>query len=359
MADISIKLFGKSIPNPVMPAAGPNCVDGKMLVEVAAAGVGALVMKTISTVPAKVPYPNIISAGNNTLLNSELWAELPAEQYIDVEYKLAKSTGKYLMASVGYTEADLRELGSRIEATGMVDSIEFSIHYLGNDLSPVINAAKGLRESVSLPILAKISPAFGNIPVLVKALEPYVDGFIAVNSLGPALDFDPVSIKPLMGSEMGYGWLSGKGLFPIALHIVHQLSLATDKPIIGVGGIYRGIDAIKMMMAGASAVQVCSAAIEKGHGIYAKIAQEMSDWLDDNNYASVSEIIGKYKTNSVKYEKTSPLIDPNVCIMCCKCVHTCLHKGLDASAKGIKVNENCHHCGYCPTICPVHAIRMV
>ncbi|MDC7125871.1 MAG: hypothetical protein PQJ46_09895, partial [Spirochaetales bacterium] len=121
-----------------------------------------------------------------------------------------------------------------------------------------------------------------------------VDGFVAVNSLGPALDFDPVKCKPSLGSEWGQGWMSGSPLMPIALGVVYRVSQLVTKPIIGVGGISSGIDAVKFLMAGAIAVQVCTAAISGGPNTYGKIAQEISDWLDENNYNNISEIQGKY-----------------------------------------------------------------
>ena len=64
--------------------------------------------------------------------------------------------------------------------------------------------------------------------------------------------------------------------------------------MIGVGGISSGIDAVKFIMAGASLVQVCTAAITGGPSVYGKISAEISDWLDSNGYSSLSEIKGKY-----------------------------------------------------------------
>ncbi len=361
MAELKCRLWGHELKNPIMPAAGPNCVDGEMLIAASRGGAGGLVMKTISVEPAKIPYPNIKRVNKETLMNAELWSEYPYQQYLDKEYELAKSTGQFLMASIGYNAEELSFLGPLVEKTGYVDAIEFSVHYVGKDYTTVVENAKALKESVSLPVLVKVSPGFPDIPAFVKAIESYVDGFIAINSVGPGLDFDPVTLRPLMGSEHGYGYVSGRAIFPIALQIVHEISLNTDKPIIGVGGIYSGLEAIKMMMAGASAVQVCSIVIEEGHSAYARIAKEMSDWLDKNGYADVNEIVGLYskKSNKAVMQRPGMSIDADKCIRCGKCIKTCLHHGLSTGEKLLPVfNENCIQCGFCQSICPVKAIKM-
>jgi dihydroorotate dehydrogenase subfamily 1 len=359
MANLQTNLFGHILPNPVMPAAGPNGRTGDELRSAAQGGAGAVVMKTVSVLPAPVPYPNIASVGNRSLMNAELWSELPVEQYIEKEYQIARETGRMVIAGLGYNARELAELGPRVAATGCVDAFEFSIHYLGSDITPVIDAAKALKEAVSQPIMAKMSPGFPDIPGLVAALEPYVDGFIAINSLGPTLDFDPATRKPYLGSDHGYGWLSGRSIFPLALRIVYELASRTEKPVIGVGGIYSGEDAIKMLMAGACAVQLCSVVIEQGHTAYGRIAQEMSQWLDQHGFSSVQEIIGLYaRENHLKSEK--PLtysVDRSRCTKCGRCIRGCMHGAIKADVAGYPVHQDtCIHCGYCATICPVKAI---
>ena len=139
----------------------------------------------------------------------------------------------------------------------------------------------------------KISPGFPALEELVKEAEPVVDAFVAVNSYGPALDFDPVRCRPQLGSAWGQGWMSGRPLQPIALGIVCRLARIISKPIIGVGGISTGEDAVKFLMAGASLVQVCTAAISEGPAAYGRIAGEISEWLDQNGYKNLPEITGK------------------------------------------------------------------
>jgi len=359
MPDLSVSLFGHTLPNPVMPAAGPNCRDAAMLLRAAAGGAGALVMKTVSVHPAPVPYPNIAAVGRGSLLNAELWSEIPVEQYIENEYEEARAAGLMLIASLGYTADELAALGPRIAATGCVDALEFSVHYLGKDIAPVVAAAQALRAAVTLPIMAKLSPGFTDIPAVVRALEPHVDGFIAINSLGPCLDFDPATLRAPLGSEHGFGWLSGAAVLPLALRVVYEVATTTAKPVLGVGGIGSGEDAVKMMMAGATAVQVCTAAIRGGQSEYGRIAQEMDDWLAQHGYAAVQDIIGLYarQAHPVRRELRVPAVDDTRCVRCGVCIRGCLHRAIDAKPDGLPVHtDRCIGCGYCVSICPKKAL---
>ena len=99
------------------------------------------------------------------------------------------------------------------------------------------------------------------------------DGLVMINSFGPCMGIDVESGLPLMGSREGYGWLSGAAIKPLAVRCVYDAAKIVKIPIFGVGGIASGRDAAEMFMAGASAVQVCTAGILKGPGIYGKIAE--------------------------------------------------------------------------------------
>ena len=136
----------------------------------------------------------------------------------------------------------------------------------------------------------KVSPSTPNIEELAIRAASYVDAFVAINSVGPALDFDIETPHATLGSKNSFGWLSGPAIRPIALRIVSQIASVQPKPVIGVGGIASGADAIQFFMAGASLVQVCTAAILKGASVYGAIADDMKTWLEKHGYASAEDI---------------------------------------------------------------------
>jgi len=297
MAELRSKINGIEFKNPVMPAAGPNVKTAELMLSSAELGAGAVVSKTFSVVPADDPRPTMKKTVAGGLLNCETWLEDSYENFFK-ELRQLSVLDVPLIVSIGYSPEDVKLLGRLLEEDIKPEVIEFSTHYTGHGIGPLIEVAESLKEAVSVPVWMKVSPGFPLLEELVVEAEPIVDAFVAVNSFGPALDFDPVKCRPALGSSWGQGWMSGPPLQPIALGIVCSLSRIVKKPIIGVGGISSGEDAVKFMMAGASAVQVCTAAIKEGPSAYGRIAGEINSWLDVNGYNSVDEIIGKYSQGS-------------------------------------------------------------
>ena len=297
MADLSSKICGIEFPNPVMPAAGPNVKTADLMIKAAELGSGAVVSKTFSVKPAVDPRPTMKKTIAGGLLNCETWLEDSYENFIPELKKVRDSVKSPFIASIGYSADDVAFLGRLLDSEVQPDAIEFSTHYTGHDIAPLIKVAESLKNTVTVPVWMKVSPGFPRLEELVKEADSIVDGFVAVNSFGPALDFDPARCRPSLGSDWGQGWMSGPPLMPIALGIVCTISRIVSKPVIGVGGITNGIDAVKFIMAGASLVQVCTAAIKEGPGTYGKIASEISDWLEEHGYTSIAEIKNKYLEN--------------------------------------------------------------
>ncbi len=293
MADLTVKLGGITFRNPVLPAAGPNVMKLEQMLDAVEKGAGGIVTKTVSREPAVYPKPCIAKGPCDGLLNCETWSDRPWRSYIE-DYRKVKNTGVPLVCSIGYSPEDVSELGRTLEAEVAPDVVEFSTHYVGKTLDPLKKVADALRKSVSCPVWMKVSPGTPDIPDMARAMSDYVDGFVAINSVGPALDFDISDPRPRLGTDDGHGWMSGPAITGIALYCVYQISRVQSKPVIGVGGIRTGEDAIKFIMAGASLVGVCSEAIRKGPGIYGRIAGEMGNWLDRHDYGSLDEIRGLY-----------------------------------------------------------------
>jgi len=361
MANISVKLFDMELKNPVMPAAGPPVKDGRAAQKAKAGGASAIVTKTISVKAARVPRPNMAQVRGG-FMNTELWSELSPEKWLEDEYPLVKKTGLPVIVGLGYTAEEIKELAVKVEP--FADALELSTHYLGDDPSPIINSIKAAKEATELPVMVKLSPQV-NIAELAKVAEKAgADGIVLINSFGPTLDFDLKDGRPLMGSQNGYGWLSGKAIFPLALRAVYEAVKAVDIPIIAVGGISTGLDAIKMIMMGAEAVQVCTAAILNGPGIYAQIADEIDIFLNENNYSSLDEIRGmalKMMPNEASFENRVPVVIEENCTACGLCVKSCVYDAIDfvEGEKAVKINESlCASCGLCVTRCNFAALSL-
>ena len=361
MADLSVEITGLTLRNPILTAAGPGARDGDTLRAAARGGAGGLVAKTVSVSAAEVPTPNIVAVrkgrvgSRRGVLNAELWSELPVEQWLDKEYRTALATGLPVIASLGYTPEDVASLAPKIEKAG-VHALEFSTHYVGGH----VEIAKALREAVEIPIFAKLSPKVDVVEV-AKSLEPYVDGVVAINSLGPCLRINIETGKPMLGSESGYGWLSGASIRPVAIRCVADIARAIRKPVIGVGGVSDGEDAIEFIMAGAHAVEVCTAAILEGQTVYGRIASEMDKWLDAHGYDSVEDVRGlglKHLTKKIAFTPP-PKVDMEKCTLCGLCEKSCVYEAITTDKEGQELRfdkSRCQACGMCISVCPYDAL---
>lgn len=361
MADLSLKLFGMELKNPVMPAAGPPIKDGKAAHMAKEGGAGAIVTKTISVKAARVPRPNMAQVRGG-FMNTELWSELPPQRWLEKEYQEIVETGLPVIVGLGYTADEIKELAKKVEP--FADALELSTHYLGDDPTPVVESIKAAKSVTQLPVMVKLSPQI-DIPQFAKAAEEAgADGLVLINSFGPTLDIDIETGQPLMGSENGYGWLSGEAIFPLALRAVFEAVQSVDIPVIGVGGISRGEDAIKMIMAGAQAVQVCTAAIVKGPGVYGKIANQMEEFMDKHGYKSLDEIRGmalQRKNKKANFKTIVPTVIDENCTGCGLCVTSCVYDAihLTPDRDTVKINsDKCAGCGLCVTRCNFSALQL-
>ncbi|MBN2431080.1 MAG: 4Fe-4S binding protein [Acidobacteria bacterium] len=362
MADIRVTINGIEFANPVLTAAGPQIRTRAQLQAAVAGGAGGIVTKTVSVRPAADPRPTIRRTAGTGLMNCETWAECPPKEIL-TECRVVKDAGVPLVVSIGYSAADVAELGPWVEKEFSPAAIEFSTHYTGREMAPLLAVARALRAKVRVPIWMKISPGCPEIEALAEAVQPYVDAFVAVNSYGPVLDLDIETGGPLLGSAGGQGWLSGPPLQPIALQIVHRLATIQEKPVIGVGGIGRGTDVIKFVMAGATAVQVCSAAIREGNAVYSKIATECASWLDEHGYAGLADIRGLYTrrlAESTPLDRTARMtVDESHCTGCKACLNRCVQGAISMPGTVAVIDPQCCiGCGFCQDFCRFDALSL-
>jgi dihydroorotate dehydrogenase (NAD+) catalytic subunit len=137
-----------------------------------------------------------------------------------------------------------------------------------------------VEEARELPVWAKLSPNAPDIPAIASAAHRGgANAVTLVNTLS-GLDIDVESGRPSVGNV--YGGVSGPLLLPVALRAVHQVYReCPGLPIVGVGGITCGEDAVKMLMAGASAVQVGTANFADPHATH-RVLDELHTWCADH-----------------------------------------------------------------------------
>ncbi len=349
--DLSVEICGITFANPVLTAAGPPVHDGAAILACAAGGAGGLVAKTISRAAADVPTPNMAEIPHG-FLNTELWSELTPERWLERELPLARTAGVPLVVSLGYSAADIGWLAPRVRP--FADALELSTHYIGEDPGPMRDAIHAAKDAVDIPVFVKLSPLGRDMARAAEvAAAAGADALVAINSFGPCLAIDVETGRPRMGGGDGYGWLSGPALKPLALRCVYDVARAVDLPVIGCGGVSRGTDVIEMAMVGASAVQVCTAAILRGRGVFGKIARETGDWLAAHGYTRLDEVRGMALQAPVPGRVAGPpVVDVDLCNGCALCEGSCVYDAIHVRAGKAELDEErCEKCGLCITRC--------
>ncbi len=144
-----------------------------------------------------------------------------------------------------------------------------------------------------IPMFVKLSPNVDNIGEIAKACQAAgADGFTVINTIGPGMAIDLRSRMPILANKVG--GLSGPAIKPIAVKCVADVYSATDGkcPIIGTGGVYRGEDALELMLAGATLIGIGSAVARYGAEVFAKVSNEMQQWCTDEGIDDIGSLVG-------------------------------------------------------------------
>ena len=174
------------------------------------------------------------------------------------------------------------------------------------------------------------------------------------------IDLDSRSVP--IGNANGQVWLSGPAIKPIALALVNQIKRAVPEcEIIGVGGVASAEDVLEFLLAGANAVEILSAALLQGRGLYTKIIEELPSALKKYHFSSIKEVVDtELQIGTGTTEKGTPVFDKERCVHCGLCEQVCPFFAIRNLEQDISVQkEKCMGCGLCRSRCPRRAISGV
>jgi dihydroorotate dehydrogenase (NAD+) catalytic subunit len=231
-----------------------GCLDALTAPEVARS-LDAFVTKTVTPLPRAGNAPVRIAETDVGMLNSIGLANPGIDRFLAEHLSRLAELDVPLWVSVGgFTAAEYARscelLGDRDE----IDVLELNLSCPNVDEAPESAAeiVAACRTATAKPLYAKLSPAAWDVAETARAVEAAgADGLSLVNTIR-GLSLDDRTLKPRLGR--GAGGLSGPALKPIALAAVHACYGATDLPIVGMGGVQTGRDALDLLAAGAGAV---------------------------------------------------------------------------------------------------------
>ena len=263
--DISTRLGGLALDNPVIPASGTFGFGLEMAGVYDLDILGAISIKgTTREARFGNPTPRIAECEGG-LINSVglqnpgiaavIAEELPA---------LRKVFHKPIIANIsGFSVDEYVECCTRMDKEEQVEILEVNVSCpnvhnggmaFGTSPEAAAEVTRAVKAVTRKPVYVKLSPNVTDIVSIAAACEKAgADGFTLINTV-LGMRIDTMRRRPVIAARMG--GFSGRAIFPIALRMVYQVSHACSVPVMGCGGVATASDVIEMMMAGASAVQV-------------------------------------------------------------------------------------------------------
>jgi len=236
-----------------------GCLDAIVAPDVARS-LDAFVTKTVTPLPRDGNVPVRIAETDVGMLNSIGLANPGIDRFLTRNLPRLEKLGVPIWVSVGGFETnDYADICLRLDDQPGIAAIELNVS-CPNVEAPAESTAQivaGARLATRKPLWAKLSPAVPDIAEVAKAAqEAGADGLSLVNTIR-GLKLDPHTLQPALGP--GAGGLSGPALKPVALAAVAACYRATQLPIVGMGGVRTGLDALEFIAAGARHVAVGTA----------------------------------------------------------------------------------------------------
>ncbi len=303
MADLSVKVCGVQLKNPIIAASG-TFGFGREYDEIYDISViGGVSTKGMTLEPRLGnPVPRI-AEGKSVILNAVGLQNPGVEHFIKEDLSFLKGKGVAVIANVaGKSFDDYGEICARLD--GLVDFVELNISCPNvkaggmafgikpESIKKVTEVAKSALKRT--PLMVKLSPNVESIPVNAQAAQNGgADCISLINTLtGMVIDIE--RRKPLIANNTG--GVSGAGIKPVAVRMVYEAAHAVDIPVIGMGGITCGADVIEFIMAGAKAVQVGTANFSDAMAM-PRIIRETDAWLDKHGVKDINEIVDTVTLN--------------------------------------------------------------
>ena len=301
MSRLNVNFCGVEFKNPVVPASGTFGYGREYEQFYPLSRLGGISVKgtTLGRREGN-PGPRVAETPSG-MLNSVGLQNGGVKKFLEYEMPNLVTKDTRIIANIaGATVEECAELAAMLEGSA-VDLIELNISCpnvkaggaaFGTDCAVAGQVTRAVKDATSKPLMVKLSPNVTSITDIAKSVE--ANGADAVSLINTLLGMriDIKTGRPILKNNVG--GLSGPAVFPVAVRMVWQVANAVNIPVMGMGGIATWEDAVEIMMAGASAVQV-GAAIFNDPYAPIKIIDGLEQYCVDNGIDNISQIVGTVK----------------------------------------------------------------
>lgn len=303
--DLSTKYLGLELPHPFMAGAGPLADNADSAKRLEDAGASGLVMRSLfeeqlheeqlATHTSTESHAHSFGEALSYFPDSDEFVMGP-EEYLEKIRSIKEAVDIPVVASLnGYTLGGWLDYATAIEQAG-ADALELNLYYVATDGGESaaeieersISMVREVKQAVRIPVAVKLSPFYTSLTYFALSLEEAgADGMVLFNRFfEPNIDIEELEILlDLQLSESREVLLRLRWLAILSGHL-RSATLAVT------GGVHTAVDAIKSVMAGASAVQMVSALLKRGPGCLSTVRREMEDWMEEKEYASLESMRG-------------------------------------------------------------------
>ena len=393
MANLQTDFLGIKSPNPFWLASAPPTDKEYNVVRAFEAGWGGVVWKTVGEDPHVVNvygprYAALLGPDRRVIgfNNIELISDRPLRTNLE-EIKRVKrdwpDRAMIVSIMVPVAEESWKRILPMVEDTGC-DGIELNFgcphgmseRGMGSAVGQVpeyIEAvARWCKMYTRLPVIVKLTPNITDVRFPARAARRGgADAVSLINTINSIMgvDLDTMTMLPSTGGLGSHGGYCGTAVKPIALNMVAEIARDPEMgrlPISGIGGIATWRDAAEYIALGCGTVQVCTAAMVYGFKIVEDLCDGLSNYMDQQGYASIEDMVGKAlpTVSDWRYldlnQVDKAVINQAMCIQCGRCHVVCedtSHQAISATKDGkrhFEIKEDaCVGCNLCVSICPV------
>jgi dihydroorotate dehydrogenase (NAD+) catalytic subunit len=301
--DLSVQVGPVDLPNPVMTASGTAGHSDELAAYLPLDRLGAVVVKSLSVHPwPGNPAPRVHQVGAG-MINSVGLQGPGLEEWMQRDLPRLAATGARVVVSIwGQRVGDFAEAASMLAGMPGITAVEVNVscpnvedrrRMFAHSPAATSEVMSAVAESCpGLPRWAKLSPTVADLAEVAGAALAAGAGALTLINTALAMAIDVERRRPVLGSGPSGGGLSGPALHAMAVRAVFDVRAAhPGAPIIGVGGVFRGEDAVELMMAGADAVQVGSATFRDPRAPL-RVLREVERWCSVRGVRRLRELTG-------------------------------------------------------------------